>query len=376
MRSFIVLVFLCLNLKVAAQDENIIARLKAQKELNKCELVSINAADIIAKKMELHEYDSVGIVIKALTILCGTTEWSQRALIINTILSKQDATEAIETYFEDDFHFVLRNRLNDSKRPDFGYIYSRNPSYFGYLPLRHPIDSITSKIASILLFSAKLNTNEKQICYLFSGDIEQFDKELYKRKNRSSFISNHIITENFNYRNHYLAFNVYTGVYKPLGSSKVFSTDPIIGLTFSSPLRFNFLVELGIKARININDKNFNYYALGDTNNVNSESSIFFGGIFGYQVYKNQKLRIIPKVGIGIESVDTGISEKKSRDETKYYDVETIHLSAGISLMVPVLKRNYIGIELNYHFTPYQLVDNLHTKFNSSAISSEIFIRF
>jgi hypothetical protein len=151
----------------------------------------------------------------------------------------------------------------------------------------------------------------------------------------------------------------------------------MFGLTFSSPLSNKLIVELGIKFRININDGSFNYYALGDTNHVNSDVSIFFGGLIGYKIYECKKFILIPKFGVGLESVSTGISEKMNNSQDKtYHDIETIHFSFGLSAMTPVFRKSYIGIGINYHYCPYQFDTNLYTKFDNNLISTEIFWRF
>ena len=179
------------------------------------------------------------------------------------------------------------------------------------------------------------------------------------------------------YYNEFLTFTIYTGFFTPINKNDIFSTSPMLGFTLSSPLKNKLLIDFGFKFRINVNDGAFSYYALGDTNSVNSNVSFFLGGLFGYKIYESKKLALIPKFGIGLESVDTGISEKKnnSQDQT-YHNVETIHLSLGLSAMTPVFKKSYIGIGVNYHYCPYQFDKNLLNKFENNLISAEIFWRF
>jgi len=92
---------------------------------------------------------------------------------------------------------------------------------------------------------------------------------------------------------------------------------------------------------------------------------------------KRKKMILISKLGVGLESVSTGISENKNNSQDKtFHDIETINLSLGLSAITPVFKKSYIGIGINYHYCPYHLDKNLLTKFDNNLISTEIFWRF
>ncbi len=137
------------------------------------------------------------------------------------------------------------------------------------------------------------------------------------------------------------------------------------------------MVELGVKFRINVNDKSFDYYALEDTNKVNSDVTIFFGGLVSYKVYESERLTLLPKAGIGLESVDTGLTEKSDdSDDVESFNVNTIHLSFGLAAMTPILRKSYLGLGVNYHFCPYGLDKNLQTNFENNLMSAELFWRF
>jgi hypothetical protein len=293
------------------------------------------------------------------------------------MMDKKPSDASIQTYFENNLQNVLRNRIEDSQRINFGYIYAGSKVYFGFVPLRHEIDSVVSEEAVKLLKTNALNPDEKLICMMFSGDIEGFDKEIKSHEYDDGYIKKYLLKNFRDNNNRWIAYTLYSGFYRPISSNGIFSYSPMFGLTFSSPLRNRLIVELGVKFRININDDSFNYYALGDTNHVNSDVSIFFGGYIGYKIYESKKLIIVPKFGIGLESVSTGISEKKKNSQDKtYYNVETIHLSLGVSAMKPVFRKNYLGIGMNYHYCPYHSVKNLLSKFDNNLVSAEIFWRF
>ncbi len=346
-------------------------------EIPDCEGLTIKTINRLTEDFKNASLDSFDLVINEWVKQCGVSECTQRLIILKNIMENKPSLESIQTYYENSLQFSFTYRIESSRKINYGYIYSDSKAYFGYVPLRHPIDSIVMEKSRSLLEKNTLTPDERLICILFSGDIEGLEKEIKKREYNQTFTKQHLLSNYRNNSNRWLAFTLYSGIFRPISTNDVFSLSPMLGLTFSSPLKYKILVDLGIKIRFNTNDDSFNYYALGDTNYVNSDVSIFFGGIIGYKVYENEKLLLVPKFGIGLESVDTGISEKKNNSEEKtYHDVKTIHLSLGISAMTPVFRKSYLGFGVNYHYCPYQLDQNLLTTFDNNLISAELFWRF
>ncbi|PKP48184.1 MAG: hypothetical protein CVT94_09170 [Bacteroidetes bacterium HGW-Bacteroidetes-11] len=346
-------------------------------EIPDCARMTTLTINKLSNDFKENQLDSFEIIANDWIKICGISEFTQRLIVLKNIIDKAPSLASIQTYFENDFQYVLRNRIVDSKRINYGYLYSDNKAYYGYVPLRHKIDSLVMEEAMNLLRTDSLKPDEKLMCILFSGDIEGFDTEIKKSEYNDSYIKQFLNDKYRDYSNHWMGIAVYTGFFKPISSKDVFSYSPVIGFTFSSPLRNKLVVELGFKMRININDDHFNYYAMGDTNYVNSETTLFLGALVGYKIYESKKLILMPKFGIGLESVSTGLSEdKKNSEEKKYHDIETINLSLGLSAMTPVFRKSYIGIGINYHFCPYQADKKLLTKFDNNLISTELFWRF
>ncbi len=350
---------------------------KDSVKIPNCEVLTLNTVNQLSRKLEFEQLDSFDIIMNDWVNSCSVSECTQRLIIIKDILKNEDTKGSIRTYFENEFHRVYKHRLEDAKKINYGYIYSEHKAYYGYVPLRHTIDSTVRSISTDLLETDHLSPDEQLICILFSGDIEKFDQEIRRREYNESYIKQKLLRNIRKNRNSRFAFTAYTGVYKPISSTDVFAYSPMFGMTFSSPLRNKLILEFGMKFRININDESFDYYALGDTNNVNSDASVFFGAIFRYKLYESEKFIVLPSARIGVESVSTGLSEKKANsDEKEYHDVTTVHLSLGISAMTPIFRKSYIGLGLNYHFCPYGLDNNLHTDFDNNLVSAELFWRF
>jgi len=356
---------------------NLYGQIEGSKQVTDCEVLTLNVVNQLSDKLESNQLDSFDIIIADWINSCSISECTQRLIILKKILDNEESINSIKKYFENELHLVLKYRIEDSKKINHGYIYSASKAYYGYVPLNHPIDSIVEIISIDLLKSTRLTPDEKLICIMFSGDTEKFEREIKSHEYNESFIKKYLLKNYRDNNNSWLAYTIYTGVYRPISSNDIFTYSPMFGLTFSSPMRNKLIVELGIKLRLNISDRSFDYYALGDTNNVNSDVSIFFGGLVSYKLYESEKLILLPKLGIGLESVDTGLSEKKGNsDDKEYHDIETIHLSLGLSAMTPIFRKSYLGLGINYHFCPYGLDDNLHTDFDNNLISAELFWRF
>jgi len=350
---------------------------ESSDDIPNCEQLTFKTVNKLADSFKNNQLDSFDILINNWIKDCGISEYTQRLIILKNINDKKTSAASIQTYFENNFQYVLRNRMYYSKKINYGYIYSDNKAYYGYVPLRHAIDSIMIEISMNLLKRNNLSPDEKLICIMFSSGIDFFNKEIKKQTYNESYIKKHLLK---NYRddgNNLITSTFYTGMFRPININDIFSISPMLGVTISSPLNNKLIVELGIKFRMNINDDSFYYYALQDTNFVNSDVSIFFGGLFGYKIFENEKLILVPKFGLGLESVSTKISEKKKNtQDITYHNIETIHLSFGLSAMTPVFKKSYLGLGINYHYCSYQLDKNLLTKFDNNLMSAEIFWRF
>jgi hypothetical protein len=349
----------------------------SSQEIPDCERLTSKTINKLTNDFNQNQLDSFDLIINDWIKQCGVSECTQRLIIIEKIKNKKSSDVSIQIYFENDFQYALKNRIANSKQINYGYIYSDSKAYFGFVPLRHKIDSIVVEESLKLLKSNTLNLDERLMCIMFSGDIDGFDKAIKKHEYNESWIKKHLLRNFRDDKDRWLGKTLYSGLYIPMSSTDPFSYSPILGLTVSSPLKNKLSVEFGIKSRISINGGSYSYYALGDTNHVHSGVRLFIGGFVGYKLYESKKLILLPKLGLGLESIDTGLSEKKKNSQNlTYYNIETVHLSLGLSAMTPVLRASYMGIGINYHYCPYDLDKNLLTKFNNNLISTEIFWRF
>lgn len=363
-----------------SQNDSIATIINKQRLITNCELITLNSVDFIAAKMKDSNYQAVDRVVKKWITVCGSSEVSKRIEIINAIARQKSTEKLIQDYIDYNYEYNFIKRIEASKEVNFGYIYTNNMYYFDYVPLRHLIDSVLSKKSFELLKKTTLNQDEELLCLLFSGQIDLYKTKL-KKTNLESLIKKETIRKRKQIRSRYLDYYggiyFYSGMYVPLGKKKVFTNDMMFGFGYRVTLFENqFLVELTGRVRINNNDEDFNYVAFDEINTVNAESSTYLGGFVGYKIYDAKKIIIYPKIGIGLDSVDTGLVKKHKHTDDEYLDVEVVHLSTGFSLMTPIFNSTYLGVELTYHYTPYQLDKNLLTEFHTNAFSAELFVRF
>ncbi len=350
-----------------------------QANAQRCEPLMHESLSKLVPLLEKNDFANSTQVIESMIAACGTNEFNQRLKITLALISNNNTPSQITQYFNDGLDQKLIKRWNSTDKKNFQDLFKKQPQEYDFVPLRHPIDSLLKLKAQALLSSASYDWSpqERKLIALFADDFDeiaalstpsedQIDIEHYKRKT---------------------GILAYVGGYGPLGGrNTTFGYNPTLGITIMSSLNRNFIFEGGIKVRINSSDKNFDYQLYDEVVSVNSSASIFVGGNVGYKVYDRGKYIIIPKLVIGWDMITTGLSETVYNDNyydeygdgssTKFHNVNTLHLGASLATMYRVSKRNYIGLELGYHHTPYQWDNNLVTNIYQHYGSLELFFRF
>lgn len=170
--------------------------------------------------------------------------------------------------------------------------------------------------------------------------------------------------------------NIYTGIYTPFGLRNTFGTRPVFGASLGSEYR-RFTYELCGKVRANINDNDFAFFAMDSLYNVDSKASIYLGGIAGYKIIDNNDICVTPNVGVGFESIATGLSETNEDDEiVKYNNLNTATFTAGVSVLRTIFYNYKVGVNFSYNYTPYHLKDNLHTTIKNHSLAIEAVFQF
>lgn len=373
MRVILLLFSIGISLHLIGQDQ-MPAR---NQQAYDCERITGEAIGKLVNSLSADDLDGLDNELSHWTKQCGITECSQRLAILRDMLENRSSEKTIQDYFINGFESQFRDRVESSQDANYDYIYFQDKSRFGYVPLNHPIDSIVLRKSLDLLNNPRLTSDERLVCLMFTGDFAAFYGKIDGDEYKSGFIPGYLSQDRHEDAKDRGAIVLYSGIYRPIGIRRIFGTSPIIGVAFSSPLSNQFIWELSLKVRINFGDKDFQYYAKGDVNTVNSNMSLAAGLSCGYKLLESKNMIVVPKLGIGVEMVDTGLSsEYENSSQYEPFNVTTMNLSFGLTTLIPVFRSRYIGVGINYHYCPYQWDTNLRTKFDTSAFSTEISWRF
>ena len=382
-KCILVLILTLFSLVSYGQQEELVKILYSGK-VPDCEQMTLEIMNKISSSILLNNKEKTDSLVSLLNFLCGKPESIQRVIIFNAILNNKLEKKDIELYLTKDYVTVLENRKRDSKSGFYAGYYSDNKEYYGYLPLRHPVDSVITVKSKEFLNEDKVSGDAKLFCILFANDRHSFNKAVSNRAFKNSAtrkVRNEIIYQ----RGHNQpSINLYSGIYSMIGNkNSIFRKNPYIGFSFSTPLKNRFIFDIGMSVRFNVNDDDFLFYAMGDTNLVNSKTTQLFDINFGYKLLDKKGFIIIPRIGAGFESTGTGLSETvviESEDGDyegiKYYSLHILNISSGITILRHVFVRNYLGLSVNYHYCPYQWNKKLITKFNNNSLSCELMFRF
>ncbi len=186
-----------------------------------------------------------------------------------------------------------------------------------------------------------------------------------------------------------MGLTLYSGFNGPVGEKKVFGTNPMFGLGFSTGIlnkgTNDIMWELAFKIQINSNSEKFEYYAKGETHITSSDTKVYPGLYAHYHLLRkdlwSRKTFLMARVGLGFERVGTDIIKKSKKNNNEmntdeYYITGSIHASIGLSYHIPLSFNNdYLGVALEYHYSPYHWDDDLKTEFNNSYYSFNLFYR-
>ncbi|SFS94411.1 hypothetical protein SAMN05660206_107147 [Sphingobacterium wenxiniae] len=376
-----IFIFLCFSLPWAIRAEQ-------SKVVQNCEQITKITLDKLVPLVDKNDFTELESILSTIQTACGENEFTQRMRILRALLEKKSSGELIADYLDKNYHETLVMRWDYAAEEQHQRIYRDNKSDFNYIPLNHAIDSLTQVKATALLNSTSFNLTEqeREIVLLFADYVDDFYQS-YEQTTPRKPTALESSQEYFTYKSKG-GVNLYAGIEFPItGSNPLFKGSPTVALMYSSPLHTNFLYELGLKVRINSNDRDFEYLLHNEVEIVNSSASYAIGGTLGYKLFDNDKFILYPKVGLFFESTSTGLSEVTYYDNgyyedgygnssVRYNNVNTMRTTLALSAMRHIAKKKYIGLEAAYHYVPYNWDENLITAIQPNYASLQLFFRF
>jgi len=333
---------------------------------------------LLIPQFATYNFDTFFPVIDLWIDSCGYHEPTLRTIIMEEILQKQPIDLAIQDYFNEGYYENYRNRVLDSWEFNYHDFYKDNVVYYGFLPLRSPLDTMLKNRAVLLKDSTLNSPDEKLILQLFSEDLYVFEIEAIKKEYKNSYIGRYMRKEYRKERNLYPALLIGTGYYFPIGPHKTLPLSQTVSVGASNFIK-NWIFDFLCNFRFPYHPKSYDFYALDSIYHLKTKSVINGNISLGYKMadfyVKNTHYMVHPKLGIGIEGINTKIYEEISEEEIKTYKPLSLDLFIGFTSHISVAKTSYIGLGIYYHFIPYNWDKRVKTKFDKNYMSIDLFWR-
>ena len=311
---------------------------------------------------------------------CGYYEPTLRSIIMEELILRNPVDLAISDYIEAGFFDIYKNRKLDAQEFNYYDFFVDNVQYYGYLPLNSKLDSVIQQRAMEWKDSTGLLPDEHLICSLFSDDYYTFENKAIKKEYKNSYIGKYIRKLYREDRDQYIGLEISTGVFGSYGLNQTLGISQILGIAFTGPLSEKWTGDFHVRFRFSYNPKEFNFFAMDQLQTVKSHTVVNLGAHVGYRILNlpiaSKKVIIIPKVGLGVDLINTGLYEQVGEEEYNYYYPISLHVKMGISAMVPFFQTSYFGLGFYYHYIPYHWDKRLRSKMDSNYLSGEIFWRF
>jgi len=342
--------------------------------------VTVQVQQLLIPQFIEEDFENFFPVIDLWIDSCGYHEATLRTIIIEELLQKQDMELAAQDYFNEGYYETFRNRVFDSQEFNYHDFYLDNVVYYGYLPLKSPLDTLLRNRALLLKDSTFASLDEELIINLFTEDINNFEIEAIKKEYKNSYIGRYMRKEYRKERDQYPAFILGSGLQFPIGPFKTFGVSQKLTLGYSTPFQNNWVVDILLNFKFAYQPQNYNFYAMNYLHDIKAKTSGNFSTKVGFKMvdfYANNKTKVLihPKFGVGFEFISTKVIEEISDEEFRSYFPLTLNLSLGFTTTISVAKTSYLGLGFFYHFIPYNWDKRVRTTFDKNYMCIDLFWR-
>jgi hypothetical protein len=374
--KIVLLILMIGNLVSEAQNDSVLNSRLLKPVVVDCENIAFNCQEVISNYL-IDETDSIQAVVDFWKKNCGISEPVRRVELLLAI-STGIFTDTAFADYEDRFAQEYYQRQQYSGYDNFQMIYQNQKASFGFVPLRSALDNWSVAVADQLLNRVLLNSPEHLYCLLLSNRLEEYDKSSKSKEFRHTYAFQKRESLSLEvWRNGYSGgFSL--GMWVPvLKLSETFSNSPELGLRFSVPVGQDFRLEAMALVRIFVHDEDFQFFAYDSVYTTDGDISCFLGFSLKKEFFISPELALNLNAGLGLAYIDTDI-EKPEEDWTydqngnttsRYYGVESFDLMLGGGFRKRIFNTNSIGMDLSYHFAPYQIDKDLVTNFGDQYVS-------
>jgi len=167
-----------------------------------------------------------------------------------------------------------------------------------------------------------------------------------------------------------------SGIYMPLGTfAKTIDPSPSFGLI--GGIKLSKKLRLDPQLMFFIPQSRTPVLIDGDEGIVSGRINLLSGNIGAtlnrvFILNKNSLFEIRGGTGVSILQTDRKKENTEDCDNDQFYGSETIFLKTGIGFKTRILKYNFIGIEINYLYTPYNLFKPFVSSIGNQALSLSV----
>jgi len=231
--------------------------------------------------------------------------------------------------------------------------------------------SLSSTWARLMLKEKRLDNNERFICQVFAGDIDNPVKEIRKNTTMySPFAEILEETENAQRNGFRTNYAFLGGIWIPMGDLALLGNHPSLGFQLGARNNSNQL-DITLQFRFS---KSANYYTIM-RNTAFYDINNYFGGYVGldYTYYLVNKLNFDLGLlgGIGYDGFDI-TSSNYDYDELKPLSIGSFNANGGFKLNYYLTTSFYIGLQARYNFINY--VNHGGTSMSGDAFSIDLII--
>jgi hypothetical protein len=329
-----------------------------------CETVSVNAQNLMAT-YSIEDVDSIKQVLKFWRSKCGDSEVISRVEVLMDLYYNRFRYEDHRDYFRYRLSRFL-NRVDNAGLPNSDEVFESNRSYFNYVKINGVFDQWTRDIAQqIQKESSNQNLDAYLATILFTFDLETFEAEMQNQDNRASDLVKDYLSK-YDYSRPYQV-SIYLGARIPLVNQRIhFHESPQLGFGLSIPIKGTYSAGFKVIFTRLINQKDLLWNIENDSVLIDPPSIVTAGFNFSRRfVLRDKSLSLDLYSGINLGALSTSIDKEGDDEDNPEYAAETVDLEVGFNLGKTIFTNKEIGLNVSFHYAPYNLDSELITEVGS-----------
>lgn len=330
-----------------------------------CHIVGRNAVDDLIRQMKAARWDSVAQTSLSWQDLCGRTQAGMRARILAFAHNNDTATATLLNYAR---HYlsIYYHYYNWSPYDTRYFAQSRERELGNYFRLAE-FDSLIAANAAHLHGEGNLNYSQEIVLSSFAQQEPHLSKMIRRKPYRSSTVGQWLLNKrNQSFYNAPLHWGVKLGTYRTFQQTATIGYSPVIGLSLTSSLANPWIFTMELGGRIHTGTRTINYVAWGDTNAVLTGGGVNISVGAGYKIWENNNAMLLLKNDVGLQVLSTNLNSDNPNDDLS---VETMVWRTGLEYNFRAFNHHRLGLELLYHYHPYQWDKDLLSPLGSNGLS-------